>query len=106
MGRHGAVGEEPGPVERHDGPGASSWRQVVPERPGSVNSQLPEGRNPAKPDSFRPCRVRRRFFAFSKESRPDRRVSGWPEPVRLRIGAGGRLGTRPAGRFLCLYIDV
>ena len=103
MGRHGAVGEEPGPVERHDGPGASSWRPAVPERPGSVNSQLPDGHHPAKPDSLRPCRVRRRFFAFSKESRPDRRVSGWPEPVRFRIGAGGRLGTRPAGGS-CAYI--
>ena len=24
MGRHGAVGEEPGPVERHDGPVVAS----------------------------------------------------------------------------------
>lgn len=26
MGQHGAVGEEPGPVERHDGPGRSLGR--------------------------------------------------------------------------------
>ena len=30
MGRHGAVGEEPGPVERHDGPAPAPCSQVVP----------------------------------------------------------------------------
>ena len=29
------------------------------------------------------CRARRRFFAFSKESWPDRRVSGWPGPLPI-----------------------
>ena len=102
--RCGRRGTRPGRAPRWAG--ASSCSQVVPERPGSVNSQLPEGHHPAKPDSLRPCRVRQRFFAFSKESRPDRRVSGWPEPVRFRTG-GRRAGAKRATeRFSRAYIDV
>ena len=103
MGRHGGVGEEPGPVERHDGPGRPLGRGQ--ERPGSVNSQLPEGHHPAKPDSFRPCRVRRRFFAFSKN------LGQWPvgscqwRPAASAVDAGRATGRR-GWRFLCIYICI
>ena len=68
--------------------------------PGSVNSQLPEGHHPAKPDSLRPCRARRRFFAFSKESR--RSVAGGQRPVSSAVDAG-----RATGRWTqrsCVHI--
>ena len=47
MGRHGAVGEEPGRVERHDGPAPAPCSQVVPSggevRPVGVGADVEFG---------------------------------------------------------------